>query len=222
MKLEEYNPDFNNLITISQVLDKRGTKQTSIILDTTNNRFYIIDDDNNAYPLNPNDPEWSQTIIELLNQIIQTTDNCPECIISQLESIRESLTTILNSDTNSLINSSKNEIISYLNIIDDKLIPITVEVEVPKEVIVYKDKLVPVHITEYVLTETTVYVEVPCSGRPTPLPTKKTIKSHLPIKPPIGRVITDPVYFEFKGNPKPTRRLSPRFINGKLTYVELH
>lgn len=166
MKLQDYGPDFNNLITISQVLDKRGTKQTSLILDTTNNKFYVIDDDNNAYPLNPSDPEWSQTIIQLLNQIIQSNNDCPECLNLQLEWIRESLTTILNSDTNSLINSSKNELIEYLNNILDKvknetIIVKEVQVEKIKEII----KEVKVPYIQYVEVRTTKYVPS-CKKRP--------------------------------------------------------
>lgn len=39
-------------------------------------------------------------------------------------------------------------ILDKLDVIEDKLVPIIIEV--PKEVIVYKEKLVPVHTTEYV------------------------------------------------------------------------
>jgi len=112
-------------------------------------------------------------------------------------------------------------ILDKLDSIESQLQPVIVEV--PIEVIVYKEKLVPVHTTEYVLTTTTVYVELPCDNKPLPLPKKTTIISHSPIQPPNvhDRVIPIPPVWSFPPNPNPIRRLSPRTINGKLVHVEL-
>lgn len=171
MKLQDYNPDFNNIITISRVLDKRGTKQTSLLLDTTNNKFFVVDDDDNAYLLNPdfNEPEYIQTIIDLLNSIISEIDSCPDCLIYRLDEIKTIISNINNEDVISLINSSIIDVISSIN---QSNIEILNELEIIKnkvknETIIYRDVVKEIikwktkieKEVQYVEVRTTVYVQ---------------------------------------------------------------
>ena len=220
-----------NLIVVQRVLDRTGTKQTSLILDVDKNQFYLVDDDDNWYLINQDIESVLNTILESINTINNSIDNCPECIISELELIKEDLNT-----TNSLVSV---DVMDKLNDIEDKLVPIEVEVpvevivyqdrvvpvEVPVEVIVYKDKIVKVVEKEYVLTTNTIYVQSPCNT-PLPPPNKKVETSNKPIptnKPPkCNSVNYDNVVWPdlSQNKSQPTRGLSPQTVNGKTVYVE--
>jgi archaellum component FlaC len=163
-------------------LDKRGTKQTSLLLDATNNKFYIVDDDSNAYLLNGDEPEYIKSIFDLLNSISDSIDNCPECIISQLNTIMTMIGSITNDQVVSILNSSimnvmslNNNILNEINSIKDKIKNETIIIkevvkEVIKEVVKWKTKI------EYVEVKTTVYVTSPTKkpNKVKTLPPKET------------------------------------------------
>lgn len=164
--------DSNNLIVVSRVLDKRGTKQTSLLLDATNNKFWLVDDDDNYYLVNPNIEGTLNIILSAINSINQSIDNCPPCITNTLSSILDIVSTIPNEGIKEVILASINEsmtlilesnqsLSSQLSLIEEKVKNERIIIQ-EKRVEVIKEKIVekPILVTNYIEVRTTKYIQV--------------------------------------------------------------
>lgn len=67
--MAEFNPigiDPKNYLKLASVVDRNGTKETSFILDTSTNNFYLVDDDGNVTNING----WQTMSLDIIDSDI--------------------------------------------------------------------------------------------------------------------------------------------------------
>jgi len=155
----------NNLVVIQRVLDKRGTKSTTLLLDADYNNFYLVDDDDNYYLVNGDIEGTLNTILSAINEINSSIDNCPPCITNSLSQILYIVSTIPNESIKEVIlasiMSSNDSISTQLESVMDKIKNETIIIQ-EKRVEVVKEKIVekPVIVNNYIEIRTTKYIRV--------------------------------------------------------------